>query len=86
MTMLNLSLPENLKQFVDAKVNQGGYQTAEEYVCAILQQERKREARERLEALLLEGINSGEPIEVTDQYWEEKRRRLRERFPETSEQ
>ncbi len=36
-------------------------------------------AEEELEALALEGLNSGESIEVGEKYWEEKRRRLIER-------
>jgi antitoxin ParD1/3/4 len=36
----------------------------------------EKTAEERLDALLLEGIESGEAIEVTPEYWEEKKRRL----------
>jgi hypothetical protein len=36
-------------------------------------------AEEELEALALEGLNSGESIEADEKYWEEKRRRLMER-------
>lgn len=31
------------------------------------------DSEERLEALLLEGLNSGAPVEVTAEYWERKR-------------
>lgn len=34
---------------------------------------------EELEALALEGLNSGESIEADEKYWEEKRRQLMER-------
>ena len=37
-------------------------------------------ADEELEGLALEGLNSGEPIEVGPGYWEEKHRRLNERL------
>jgi antitoxin ParD1/3/4 len=36
-----------------------------------------------LDALLLEGLDSGEPIPVTQEYWEEKKRRLIERMGKT---
>jgi hypothetical protein len=36
-----------------------------------------------LESLALEGLNSGEPIEVGPGYWEEKHRRLDERIAKT---
>jgi hypothetical protein len=40
-------------------------------------------AEEELEALALEGLNSGAPIEVGPGYWEEKHRRLDERLKRT---
>lgn len=40
-------------------------------------------AEEELEALALEGVNSGEPLEVGPGYWEEKHRRLDERLKNT---
>jgi antitoxin ParD1/3/4 len=33
----------------------------------------------RIDALLLEGVESGDPIPVTAEYWEEKKRKLIER-------
>jgi hypothetical protein len=39
-----------------------------------------RTASEELESLALEGLNSGDPIEVGSGYWEEKHRRLDERL------
>jgi hypothetical protein len=35
-----------------------------------------QEEIEQLEALALEGLNSGEPIQASPGYWEEKHRRL----------
>lgn len=40
-------------------------------------------AEEELEALALEGLHSGEPIEVGADYWNEKHRRLDERLTRT---
>lgn len=37
-------------------------------------------AEEELERLALEGLNSGEPIEVGPGYWEDQHRRLNERL------
>ncbi|MBI5283223.1 MAG: hypothetical protein HY858_16180 [Candidatus Solibacter usitatus] len=39
-----------------------------------------RVALEELESLALEGLNSGDPIEMGPDYWEEKHRRLDERW------
>lgn len=79
MTSLNISLPEGLREFVDEQVKSGGYGTASEYIRELIRQDQKRAADEKLEALLLEGLDSGEPIEVTPEYWEKKRRELIER-------
>jgi len=40
-------------------------------------------AEEELQALALEGLNSGAPIEAGPGYWEEKHRRLDERMKKT---
>jgi hypothetical protein len=40
----------------------------------------RAEAEDELDALALEGLNSGEPVEVGPGYWEEKHRRLDERL------
>ena len=42
------------------------------------------QVEDELEILALEGINSGEPIEVGSAYWEEKHRRLDTRLKKTS--
>ena len=40
-------------------------------------------AEEELETLALEGLNSGDPIQVGTGYWEEKHRKLDERLKMT---
>jgi hypothetical protein len=40
-------------------------------------------AEEELEALALEGLNSGESIEGSESYWDEKRRRVIDRHRNT---
>lgn len=41
--------------------------------------DRQRKADERIEVLLLEGLDSGKPLPVTLEYWESKKRKLAER-------
>ncbi|MGH8057067.1 MAG: type II toxin-antitoxin system ParD family antitoxin [Candidatus Entotheonellia bacterium] len=76
---MTISLPEPLKAFVEAQVAEGSYHSAGEYIGELIRADQKRKAEERLEALLLAGLNSGEPIEVTEAFWNEKRRQLLER-------
>ena len=79
MTSLNISLPSSLKEFVETQVQESGFSTPSEYIRNLVRDDQKRRAEERLEALLLEGLNSGEPIEITPAYWEKKRAQLVER-------
>ena len=79
MTSLNISLPTSLKEFVETQVQESGFSTPSEYIRNLVRDDQKRRAEEKLEALLLEGLNSGEPIEITPEYWEKKRTQLIER-------
>src|SRR5271165_272378 len=79
MASLNISLPQSLKDYVENQVAECGYGTPSEYVRELLRQDQRRRADERLEALLLEGLNSGKAIKITPEYWDSKRRQLIER-------
>ncbi len=66
-TSMNVSLPETLKAYVQERVAEGIYSNPSDYVRALIRTDMKRRGREELEALLLEGLNSGDE-EVTDEY------------------
>lgn len=55
--------------------------TVSAYVEKLVSSEQS--AEEELEALALEGLNSGDPLPVGPGYWEEKHRRLDERLKKT---
>ncbi|MGL4882939.1 MAG: type II toxin-antitoxin system ParD family antitoxin [Waterburya sp.] len=80
MTTLNISLPDDLQAFIDEQIAKGEYSTASEYISHLICQARKQAEQKRLETLLLEGLESGEAIEVNDDWWEEKRDRLIEKL------
>jgi len=80
METMNIALPESMKQFVQDRVSEGGYSSVSEYVRELIRADQRRKAQDRIDALLLEGLGSGEPIPVTPEYWEEKKRRLTERL------
>jgi antitoxin ParD1/3/4 len=60
MESMNISLPTPLKQFVDEQIAAGRYSSASEYVRDLIRGDEKRRAEERLEALLLEGLEGKE--------------------------
>jgi antitoxin ParD1/3/4 len=80
MQTMNISLPDQLKEFVDNQVGSGRYSSVSEYVRDLIRDDEKRKAQEKLEALLMEGILSGEPTEMTRQDWDDIRRAAGKQF------
>jgi antitoxin ParD1/3/4 len=77
---MNISVPPALKQWVDEQVKQGGFATASEYLRQLIRNEQRRQARLNVEAKLAEAEQSGEPIPVTDETWEETEKRVAQRL------
>jgi antitoxin ParD1/3/4 len=75
-TSLNISLPEAMKDFIESKVEAGGYGTASEYVRELVREAQRREARKEVEAKLLEAVQSGPPTEMKRKDWDELKRRV----------
>ncbi len=73
MTSINISLPESMKAFVEEQVAKGKYDSVSEYLQELICQDQKLKTQENLEELLIAGLESGEVIEVTDEWWEQKR-------------
>jgi antitoxin ParD1/3/4 len=76
---LNISLPQSLKDYIEEQVQARGYSTPSEYVRELLRHDQTRRAQQKLEAVLVEGLNSGTPLEISSEYWETKCRQLIER-------
>jgi antitoxin ParD1/3/4 len=72
MTTLNISLPEPLQEYIDGKVAECGYSTPSEYIRQLIEEDQQRSARQQIDALLIEGLESGAPIEITDG-WRQRR-------------
>jgi antitoxin ParD1/3/4 len=70
---LNISLPEELKEYVEEQTH-GSYSTPSEYLRELIRDDKKRRSKERLDALLLEGLNSGEPAPADAEFWTELKR------------
>jgi antitoxin ParD1/3/4 len=64
MTTMNISLPDEMKVFVEAQMAHEGYASASEYVRALIREAQKRQAKLVLEAKLLEGLQG--PAVVMD--------------------
>jgi antitoxin ParD1/3/4 len=71
--MLNISLPDTLEAVIAQQAEQAGFDTATDYrVHLVLREQDRLSQQAKIEALLLEGLESGEPIEATDEWWEQK--------------
>jgi antitoxin ParD1/3/4 len=53
-------LPEPLKEFADGQISQGRYNSVSEYIRELIRADEKKKATERLESLLLEGMENEE--------------------------
>jgi antitoxin ParD1/3/4 len=83
MTSLNISLPKPMKAYIESRVKAGAFSTPSEYVRALIRDEQQRLDEAKLEALLLEALESDEPmVEITPDYWEKKRQALMQRLRE----
>jgi len=73
MSTMNISLPQNLKSFVDKQVSRRGYGTSSEYVRELIRQDQDRL---QLRGLLLDGAASvaAEPADIG--YFKRLRRRV----------
>lgn len=80
--LLNIALPENLRGFVLEQVAERGYANAGEYVRALIRDDQVRRATQEAERLVLQGLDSGGPREMTQADWDELRRRVAQRASE----
>ena len=77
---MNVSLTKHQKDFVQARVRSGQYQSASEVVREALRVLENLEFdRDWLEAEIQKGVQSGPAVEVPGDYWKRFRKRSRNR-------
>ena len=80
MANLNVSLPQGMKDFVEKQVHKDeDYCSVSDYVRALIREDQKRQAEDKLEALLLTGLDSGDTEEMTPQDWADIRQAVRQK-------
>lgn len=67
---MNISLPDSLRTEVEKEIEAGGYGNTSEFFRHAVRELLKKRQQEKLEALLLEGLDSGEPTSMTDEVLE----------------
>jgi antitoxin ParD1/3/4 len=68
-TTMNISLPVSLKEWIEEQVSERGYSTASEYVREVLRREQEQSFRGRIDAHLIEAIESGASTPMTRKDW-----------------
>lgn len=68
-----MNISRGIEDKIKAKMASGPYDSPEEVLRDALHEQ------QRLEEMLLDAIGSGDPIEITRDYWEVKRQSLIER-------
>jgi antitoxin ParD1/3/4 len=81
MNLTDISLTADNSEFVSEQLAQGQFSSASDVVNDALRQARIREAKKKLGELLMEGLNSGPGIEVTQEYWATKQAALLAKLP-----
>lgn len=82
MTSMNISVPEPMREWVEAQIKRGRYGNASEYFRELIRRDQERIAQQRLELLLLEGIESGQSSPMTKKDWAEVRGEVAKRLEE----
>lgn len=80
MKSMNISLPDTMRTYIEEQVAQGAYSSVSEYFRELVRQDQKQKANERLQTMLLEGLNSGNATEMTAQDWKDIRQTVSERI------
>lgn len=69
ITTINISLPKKLRADIEQKVERESYSSVSEYVRDLIRRDLRARAVDEIDALLLEGLNSGEPVPVRPGFW-----------------
>jgi len=69
MTTMNISLPDEMKAFIEDQLAQEGFASASEYFRSLVREAQRRNAKQALEAKFREAIESGPATPMTREDW-----------------
>jgi len=64
MTTMNISIPDEMKAFIENQLAQEGFASASEYFRSLVREAQRRKAKQELEAKLLEGLQGDEKGDI----------------------
>jgi antitoxin ParD1/3/4 len=69
MATMNISLPDDMKAFIEAQMAIEGYASESEYFRKLVREAQRRQAKQALNAKLLEALESGPATAMTKDDW-----------------
>lgn len=79
MATLSISLPDEMKVFIEAQVASGAYHNHSEFIRDLIRHYQREQELTRVEQLLLDGLSGGADVPLTEEVWDDIRRQLRKR-------
>ena len=76
MSTLTIALSESDQTQIEDMVRSGKFRSPDEFVSSAIKDALRKAEITRINGLLREGLECTEEIEVTPEYWAEKRRKL----------
>jgi len=84
MTTITVTLPDSMREFLDAELKQRGIEDPSEYFQALLIEDQKRKEWAKLHRMIDEGLESGSS-EMTQEDWREIREEVHRRHAERTQ-
>jgi antitoxin ParD1/3/4 len=75
MTTVNITLPDALQSFVDQQATENGFESCSEYISDLICREHDRQ---KLRAMIMEGVNSPPAGVVDEEFFNKLRERIRD--------
>ena len=83
MRTIEILLSDDEARFVARRIEEGGFGSASEYSLGLVRRDcEPSEPKRRLDELIHEGLASGEPIEMTEEWWKTTKADLASRLEE----
>jgi antitoxin ParD1/3/4 len=73
MPDLNITLSDDNQAFVSEQVTVGQFANPSHYIAMLLESAKREAIRAKIDALLIEGLESGPGVEATPEYWQQKK-------------
>ncbi|MBF0532000.1 MAG: type II toxin-antitoxin system ParD family antitoxin [Candidatus Omnitrophica bacterium] len=77
MATLNISIPVNLREWINSRVETGDYTSVSDYMRELVRLDQRRQMT--LEDKLLDGLNSGPAAEVNEAFWQNLKTGIRKK-------